>query len=256
MEPASFEQASSLLVAAREWLGEHVAGGWSLRHGDQVASVTGLAAATMNGVWSARPDTERLPQLLSAVRDAGLPYCAQFVSGSAEGRDAAAGAGLVRDEDMPLMYTAARPDPVTVTGLRIRRLGPADVGLHSEIAAAGFGAPPALFSPITRLGSAEGSALRFYVAEVDGEPVATGLGLILEEHVGVFNIATPPEHRRKGYGSAVTARIVEDALGEGARGAWLQSSPEGHAVYRRLGFADVGAWECWVSPSPESDPDA
>ncbi|MDN4599004.1 GNAT family N-acetyltransferase [Leifsonia virtsii] len=248
MEPASFEQASSLLVGAREWLGEHVAGGWSLRHGDQVASVTGLSASTMNGVWSARPDTDRLPELLSAVGDAGLPYCAQFVSGSAEGRDAAAGAGLIRDEDMPLMYTAARPDPVMVDGLRIRRLGAAEVVLHAEIAAAGFGAPPALFSPITRLGTAEGSALRFYVAEVEGEPVATGLGLFLQDHVGIFNVATPPERRRKGYGSAVTARIVEDALGNGAAGAWLQSSPEGHPVYRRLGFADVGAWECWVSP--------
>ncbi len=247
MESAALEQASSLLVAAREWLGEHVPGGWCRRLGDQVASVTGLSAATMNGVWSAHPDSERFPRLLSDVADTGLPYCAQFVSGSAGGRSAAAAAGLIHDEDMPLMYTVARPEAVAVPGLRVRRLGLGELAVHAEVAAAGFGASPSLFTPLTELGALEGSPLRFYVAEVDGEAVTTGLGLMLLDHVGVFNIATPPIHRRKGYGTAVTAHIVEDALADGAAGAWLQSSPDGHAVYQRLGFADVGTWECWVS---------
>jgi len=247
MEADPFERASSLLVAARECLGERVPGGWSRREGDQVASVTGIPAPTMNGVWSAHPEPAGLSALLSAVADAGLPYCAQFASGSAAGRSAAAGAGLIRAEDAPLMYTDAPPGPVVVPGLRVRRLDAGELDLHAEIAAAGFGAPAALFSSIARLGSTEQAALRFYAAERDGVPVATGLGLILRGHVAIFNVATPPQHRRNGYGAAVTARIVEDAFAGGARGAWLQSSPEGHAVYERLGFSDVGEWECWVS---------
>ncbi|MGH1547713.1 GNAT family N-acetyltransferase [Leifsonia poae] len=245
--PASSEQASSLLLAARAWLGERVPGGWSRHDGDHVASVTGIAAPTMNGVWSAQPDAGRFSEWLSSVRDAGVPYCAQFASGSTTGRDAATAAGLTRGEDAPLMYTAARTAAGVVPDLVVRRLEAGELGMHAEVAAAGFGAPAALFAPLVALGVAERSALHFYVAEVEGEPVATGLGLHLADHVGVFNIATPPEHRRKGYGAAITARIIDDALAVGARGAWLQSSAEGHSVYRRLGFDDVAVWECWVS---------
>ncbi|MEV8214358.1 GNAT family N-acetyltransferase [Leifsonia sp. NPDC077715] len=247
MEAASSEQASSLLLAARAWLGERVPGGWSRQDGHHVASVTGIAAPTMNGVWSAHPDAGRFPDWLSSVRDAGVPYCAQFPSGSTTGRKAAIGLGLTRGEDAPLMFTVAPTAEEAVPGLDVRRLDPAELPLHAEVAAAGFGAPAALFAPLVALGAAEPSALHFYVAEVGGEPVATGLGLHLADHVGVFNIATPPEHRRRGYGAAITSRIVGDALAAGARGAWLQSSAEGHSVYERLGFADVGVWECWVS---------
>lgn len=246
MEAASSETASSLLLAARAWLGERVPGGWSSHDADHVASVTGIAAPTMNGVWSAHPDETGFPRWLSSVRDAGVPYCAQFPSGSAAGRNAAEAAGLTRGEDAPLMYTGAGTAAAVVPGFVVRRLGAEELAVHAEVAAAGFGAPAALFAPLLALGVAERPALHFYVAEVGGEPVATGLGLHLADHVGVFNIATPPEHRRRGYGAAITSRIVGDALAAEARGAWLQSSAEGHSVYARLGFADVGVWECWL----------
>jgi len=247
MEAASSETASSLLLAARAWLGERVPGGWSRHDADHVASVTGIAAPTMNGVWSAHPDETGFPQWLSSVRDAGVPYCAQFPSGSTTGRSAATAAGLTRGEDAPLMFTAASTAARAVPDLTVRRLDPAEPEVHADSAAAGFGAPAALFGPLVALGLAERSALHFYVGEVQGEPVVTGLGLHLADHIGVLNIATPPEYRRRGYGAAITSRIVDDALGAGARGAWLQSSAEGYSVYRRLGFVDVGVWECWVS---------
>jgi len=247
MEAGPSEQASSLLLAARAWLGERVPGGWSRQDGVHVASVTGMAAATMNGVWSARPDANRFPQWLSSVRDAGVPHCAQFPSGSTTGRNAVEAAGLTRGEEAPLMYAGAGTAAAVVPGLVVRRLATDELAVHAEVAAAGFGAPAELFAPLVALGLAERSALHFYVAEVGGEQVATGLGLHLADHVGVFNIATPPEHRRRGYGAAITSRIVGDALAAGARGAWLQSSAEGHSVYERLGFVDVGVWECWLS---------
>jgi predicted GNAT family acetyltransferase len=85
-----------------------------------------------------------------------------------------------------------------------------------------------------------------YLGEVGGRPVTTGLGVRAGDHVGVFNVATPPEQRGRGFGSAITAGIVAAAVADGARWAWLQSSTAGHGIYRRLGFVDVAVWECWV----------
>jgi predicted GNAT family acetyltransferase len=68
----------------------------------------------------------------------------------------------------------------------------------------------------------------------------------LDDYVGVFNVATPPEHRRRGYGAAITARVVSDGLAAGARWAWLQSSPAGYRVYEELGFRTLERWLAWV----------
>ncbi|WP_443081156.1 GNAT family N-acetyltransferase [Terrabacter sp. Soil811] len=65
--------------------------------------------------------------------------------------------------------------------------------------------------------------------------------------VGVFGIATPPEHRRRGLGRAVTARILADGVREGASLAFLGASPMGFGIYQRLGFRVA---ERWASISP------
>jgi predicted GNAT family acetyltransferase len=84
------------------------------------------------------------------------------------------------------------------------------------------------------------------VGEVDGEIVTTALGTVFGDCVGVFNVATPEAHRRRGHGAAITARVVTDGLAAGADWAWLQSSEVGYRVYEALGFETVERWSCWV----------
>jgi predicted GNAT family acetyltransferase len=81
---------------------------------------------------------------------------------------------------------------------------------------------------------------------VGGEVVTTAVGVTVGERVGVFNVATPAEHRRRGYGAAITARVVDDGVASGARWAWLQSSPSGYRVYEALGFRTLERWLTWV----------
>lgn len=87
--------------------------------------------------------------------------------------------------------------------------------------------------------------MRCYVGEVDGRAVSTGFGLTIGDFVGVFNVATPPTERRRGYGAAITAHTVREGLAGGARWAWLQSSQSGLSVYERLGFRTIEAWPQW-----------
>jgi predicted GNAT family acetyltransferase len=78
-----------------------------------------------------------------------------------------------------------------------------------------------------------------FVGRVDDEVVVTALGITIDDVTGVFNVATMPEHRGRGHGAALTARVVHDGFERGARLAFLQSSALGHRVYQRLGFRDV-----------------
>ena len=84
-----------------------------------------------------------------------------------------------------------------------------------------------------------------YVGRTDGEPCTTGFGALAEGHVGVFNIATPPAHRNRGFGTAVTSRVVADGVRGGAHAAYLQASPMGFGVYERLGFRTAETWTCY-----------
>ena len=163
--------------------------------------------------------------------------------------DLPAGRGMTRAEDIPLMVLEgpsrlADADP---EGLVIKLLAPEGASHHASLAAAGFEAPEEYFQQLMTTGLLRGAGVRCYLGEFDGEPVTTGVGVTFGDSVGIFNIATPPGHRRHGYGSAVTARTIRDGLSCGARWAWLQSSPAGYPVYQRLGFQTVESWHCWLA---------
>ena len=82
-------------------------------------------------------------------------------------------------------------------------------------------------------------ALELYLAWVDGVPVSTGLGFGTGRSVGLFDVATPPEHRRKGYAAAVSATIAAEGFAAGDDLAWLLATPMGEPVYRAIGFREV-----------------
>jgi predicted GNAT family acetyltransferase len=149
---------------------------------------------------------------------------------------------MVLDDASDLDAVAA-PD-----GLTIRQLAPDEAELHVMTAAAGFGAPEHVFRHLVTHSSLSLPGVRAYLGEAGDHPVTTGIGMAQRGSVGIFNIATPPEHRGRGYGAAVTARAVADGLGGGSRYAYLQSSPDGFSVYLRLGFRTVEEWRCWLSP--------
>ena len=252
--------AEAAAAVAQSWqvMDRGVAGGWTRTRPGVTAGVTGVPVPTLNGVLveSDRADPTSVDELLSEIAAAGLPYCLQCRPAlEASMAQVALARGMIREEqDTPLMVLDAkeqvtRPDPPV--DLVIRELTPDESHLHAQVAAEGFEAPAEPFLQLMTPAMLELPEVKCYLGTVDSVPVTTGLGVRVGNSIAVFNIGTPPEYRRKGYAAAITGRIVEDGLSDGAAWAWLQSSEAGYGVYLGLGFRTAEVWPCWIaSESP------
>jgi GNAT superfamily N-acetyltransferase len=213
------------------------------------ASITGLPYAPFNSVWLEQPNppVSAVAALLDEVAGAG-PYSLSLRPGSdAVLADLAVERGMKSDGELPLMVLDATAGVGAIRraqGLAIRRLAPREGPVHAKVAAAAFGCPEDMFLPDASLMWLDG--LRCYAGEADGRTVATALSVTAGEFTGIFNVATEPAYRGRGFGSAITAWAVADGVEAGAAWCWLQSSEKGHPVYRDLGFRTIETWTHWV----------
>jgi GNAT superfamily N-acetyltransferase len=121
------------------------------------------------------------------------------------------------------------------------------IALHRQVVSAGFGSDPAV-----AVGTACPDLLGrpdcvVYVGFADGSPVASALGWRTGRTIGVYSIATVPSARRRGYGAAMTARVVADGIDAGCDVAALQASEMGRPIYERQGFRTVVRYVAYVT---------
>jgi GNAT superfamily N-acetyltransferase len=116
--------------------------------------------------------------------------------------------------------------------------------LHTWVATWGFGVPGdklPLFQDIySRLGISPDIPWRYYLGFFQGKPVATSQLFIGAGVAAVHDVATFPEMRARGIGTAMTLAALRDARQMGYRIAVLTASPYGERIYRRIGFRDYG----------------
>jgi GNAT superfamily N-acetyltransferase len=77
---------------------------------------------------------------------------------------------------------------------------------------------------------------RCWVGYLDGAPVVTAATVPSDGVLGLYNIATAPEFRGRGFGEAITRHVASEA---GALPLVLQSTSKGLHLYERLGFRAV-----------------
>ena len=84
-----------------------------------------------------------------------------------------------------------------------------------------------------------------------GVPVATGLAIVEDGHVGLFDVATREGKHRRGFARTIVAALLRWGWEQGARQSYLQVD-EGNApaiaLYRGFGFAPV--YRYWYRGRP------
>ena len=80
------------------------------------------------------------------------------------------------------------------------------------------------------------------VLMVEGEVVACGLAVESNGLVGIFDVVTAPEHRRKGYGLELMEALLDWAVSTHAQYAYLQvmlNNQPALTMYEKLRFKEL-----------------
>lgn len=159
---------------------------------------------------------------------------------------------VLDDEPVPAMSAALAeftmgepPDDVEWTVAR----DPTATAIAIDVLCRGFGVPDSVrpvFEHALALPPNPPSQLGTFVVSLAGKPSATALGVVVDDVVAIYNVATVPEARERGLGSFATRLTMQHGLEAGARTAILEASEMGHSVYRRLGFREVGRYRVLV----------
>lgn len=86
-------------------------------------------------------------------------------------------------------------------------------------------------------------AMRTYFLEENGEAVASAS--TTAEYSGgamVVAVCTDPDHRNKGYASRCMSKLCHEVSAEGKTLCLFYENPVAGAIYKRLGFRDIGKW--------------
>lgn len=206
------------------------------------------------------PEPGAIEDAIGVARERGHRYIVSLRQGVDDGVVATVvGMGLVPLDDDPwipgmAMYpippdagASATVDP----SLEIRRVDDAPgVEDHIVAAAAGFEMEEPLLRSIVTMRTLEAPGFDLYVGYVDGAPLVAGLGVRTGRAIGVYNIATAPAARRRGFGQAMTARVIADGAAAGCDVAILQASDMGRPIYERMGFRTVVEYVGYVEATP------
>jgi GNAT superfamily N-acetyltransferase len=109
-------------------------------------------------------------------------------------------------------------------------------------------APPAEFWGVDEDGldglvpELDPSCAHFYVARLDGEPVAMLMAFDHDGDCGVYMVGTVEAARGRGIATALSAHAVTAARARGCTTASLQATEMAERVYARVGFRDLGRW--------------
>lgn len=135
---------------------------------------------------------------------------------------------------------AALPDSTPVaTGFHVERVTNQRMfDEWSEINARGFGASDYTdyHAAYSRHGFGADAQAVHFIGYVGDEAVTSSTLLVGGGSASVYNVSTPVELRRQGFGGAITHAALQHARNLGYRWTWIWSSPLGKSVYAKLGF--------------------
>lgn len=100
------------------------------------------------------------------------------------------------------------------------------------------------YNKMATLSSEETKDMILFVGYEENRPVATSC-LFITNVAGIYDIATRPEKRNLGYGSAMLYHTLMESKKRDLRRSVLQASPDGINIYKRFGFEEVCHFTVW-----------
>jgi len=108
------------------------------------------------------------------------------------------------------------------------------------------------FEMLNAVGFGEQRTMRHFIGYADNRAVAASTLYLGAGVAGISSVATAPDARRRGFGTAITTTPLLEARRLGYRYGVLFSSSMGKGIYEKIGFRVYGHGNCYVW-SNESD---
>lgn len=118
----------------------------------------------------------------------------------------------------------------------------------AEIMSVGFDIPLSICTAIYASERAWKSDLRGYVGYANGCAVTTAAAIITGDVIGLYSVATVPQHRRVGYAEAIMRWVIGEARRTaGIENTVLQATRSGFHLYERMGYRKVTNFNVFIA---------
>jgi ribosomal protein S18 acetylase RimI-like enzyme len=220
---------------------------------DVLLYVTGLPASFANGAKGPRLDEtsadaiiERSRQLLTKAAVPGS-WSVGPLATPADLGERLERAGFPREFDLHMMAADIGDIDLDVEpppDLRIRRVDGEEAHRESlHVMERGFEMSPehtrTIDATVRAVGFDPDAPWVRFVGTADGRPMASSGLMLFGGVAGIYNVATLPEARRRGFGDAMTRAAIRYGRDRRYRVAILGASEMGRGIYERMGFQEV-----------------
>jgi ribosomal protein S18 acetylase RimI-like enzyme len=158
--------------------------------------------------------------------------------------------GLRHLTEAPGMY-ADRLAPATrhLPPLDVRPVGDeATRAAFSEVMSTAFEIPHSVSLSVYGAERAWKGTFQGYVGYSNGRAVTTAAAVITGDVIGLYSVATLPQHRRLGFAEAIMRQVIREAQAtRGVSRTVLQATSSGLSLYEAMGYRTVTSFNVFIA---------
>ena len=193
-------------------------------------------------------DPEVFEEALKKFYELNIVHTIFLAGGGLAHADTLKSRGYVHRSTIPLMAHALDPKKNSFelrNGLEVKRVETPELLTQAEdLLETGFAMPRDITESYTKSAFGNPNSYRYILFD-DGIPVSTSHFIRTDKFLGCFDVATPPEHQRKGYGDQLMSWALGTHAAMGDELVVLQASKAGQSLYRTHNFQFLEFAQGW-----------
>jgi ribosomal protein S18 acetylase RimI-like enzyme len=121
-------------------------------------------------------------------------------------------------------------------------------GAFAEVMSTAFEIPHSVSTSVYGSDRAWRGTFQGYVGYSNGRAVTTAAGVVTGDVIGLYSVATLPQHRRLGFAEAIMRHVVQQARQtRGVSRTVLQATSSGFSLYEAMGYRTVTSFNVFIS---------